>query len=128
MRDPELRAFADRVNQLREAQGLSWKELAVRVGSTSSALRRWKSGSSWPRTETVVALSKALGVTTDYLLLGRGPAPDPTRFSALKRAIEETPRRLREALCHALLGEANLAPFAAKRPANDSYPQPERKT
>jgi transcriptional regulator with XRE-family HTH domain len=110
MPDLDRQAFARRVNDLRESQGLSWKELAVRVGSTSSALRRWKGGYAWPRTETVVALSEALGVSTDYLLLGRGPAQDPAPFGALKRAIEETPRKLREALCRALLGEASPRP------------------
>jgi transcriptional regulator with XRE-family HTH domain len=115
MPDLNRRAFADRVNELREARGLSWKELSVQVGSTSSALRRWKGGYAWPRTETVVALSEALGVTTDYLLLGRGPVQDPAPFSALKKAIDDTPRRLREALCRALLGDSKPS-------------EPERKT
>src|SRR5256885_3723735 len=107
MPDLDRQAFAERINELRESRGLSWKELAVRVGSTPSALRRWKGGYAWPRTETLVALSEALEVSTDYLLLGRGPALDPAPFGALKRAIEETPRKLREALCRVLLGEAN---------------------
>jgi transcriptional regulator with XRE-family HTH domain len=68
----DRQAFAERVNALREARGMSWKQLAARVGSTA-ALRNWKRGRSWPRTETIVALSEALGVTTDYLLTGTGP-------------------------------------------------------
>src|SRR4051794_36021309 len=103
----DLKAFAARVNTLREARGLSWKQLAARVGSVA-ALRRWKRGRALPRTETVVSLSEAPGVTTDSLLPGRGRMPPPcteTRFLALKEAIEGTPRALREALAYALLGK-----------------------
>lgn len=91
----DRQAFAERVNALRQARGLSWKQLAAQVGSVA-ALRRWQRGHAWPRTETVVALSEALGVTTDYLLTGRAPMHLPCtepRFLALKDAIEETPAR-----------------------------------
>lgn len=104
MADLELEAFASRVDELRAAQGLSWKQLAARVGSTGSAMRRWKRGKSWPRTEAVRALSRELGVTTDYLLFGR-PEKAPAGLFALERAIAETPRTLRVALCRALLPE-----------------------
>src|SRR5579885_309941 len=104
-RDDELRqAFADRVNRLREEQGLSWKELAAKVGSDVSALWRWRSRGG-PRLEALVQLSQALGVSTDYLLLGQTPEQTAAEFSPLRRAIEETPRSLRLALCRVLLPE-----------------------
>jgi transcriptional regulator with XRE-family HTH domain len=126
----DRQAFAERVNALREARGLSWKQLAAKVGSVA-ALRRWQSGRAWPRTETVIALSEALGVTTDYLLTGRAPGHPPCtepRFLALKDAIEGTPRDLREALAYALLGKPiSGSSTAGLEPANDSHPRPERK-
>ena len=124
-RDKELRqAFADRVNRLREERGLSWKELAALVGTDVSSLWRWRSRNG-PRLEGIVALSVALEVTTDFLLLGHGPdRPEP---SALRRAIDETPRSLRVAFCQALLGDA-VFPSSSRGSANPSHPQPERKS
>jgi transcriptional regulator with XRE-family HTH domain len=107
--DEELRrAFADRVSRLREAKGLSWKELAAKVGTNVSSLSRWGRTRTGPRMESIVALSLVLGVTTDYLLTGRGPVQltsADVRLSTLKEAIEQTPRVLREALAGALLGQ-----------------------
>jgi transcriptional regulator with XRE-family HTH domain len=122
MADLDLEAFATRVNELREARGLSWKQLAARVGNTGAAMRRWKGGKSWPRTETLVALSRELGVTTDYLLLGRRPEKAAADFAALEKAIEATPRSLRVALCRVLLPKDSSRPVA-----NDTHPRPERK-
>jgi transcriptional regulator with XRE-family HTH domain len=106
--DEELRrAFAERVNRLREAKELSWKELAAKVGTNVSSLARWERTRTGPRMESIVALSQALGVTTDYLLTGRGPVHltcADSRLSTLREAIEQTPRGLREALAGALLG------------------------
>lgn len=105
--DEELRrAFADRVSRLREAKGMSWKELAAKVGTNVSSLSRWGRTRTGPRMESIVALSLVLGVTTDYLLTGRGPVTSAdVRLSTLKEAIEQTPRVLREALAGALLGQ-----------------------
>ena len=107
--DEEMRrAFADRVNRLREARELSWKELAARVGTNVSSLSRWGRTRTGPRMESIVALSLALEVTTDYLLTGQGQLPltsADARLSNLREAIEQTPRVLREALAGALLGQ-----------------------
>jgi transcriptional regulator with XRE-family HTH domain len=102
------RAFAIRVNRLRAARGLTRKQLAARIGS-SSALGRWGKGRTSPRTEFLVRLGAELDVTLDYLVLGRGPkhpgtSAVDTSLLQLKEVIEATPRDLREALAHALLG------------------------
>ena len=129
----ELRqAFSSRVNRLRTARGLTRKQLAARIGS-SSALGRWGRGRATPRIEFLVRLSAELEVTLDYLVLGRGPMHPGTceadpKLLQLKEAIEAIPRDLREALAYALLGKSSLSPTSAKSPANDSHPQPERKT
>jgi transcriptional regulator with XRE-family HTH domain len=123
-------AFAARVNRLRIARGLTRKQLAARIGS-SSALGRWARGRATPRVEQLIRLSAELDVTLDYLVLGRGPMhpgacdkDDPTLLQ-LKEAIEAIPRDLRAALASALLGSSLSA---GNRPANDAHPQPERKT
>src|SRR5436305_1995601 len=65
-------AFSLRVDRLRIARGLSRKQLALRVGSRT-AFGRWGKGRAWPRAETLYRLSEELGVTLDFLVLGRGP-------------------------------------------------------
>jgi len=118
-RDKELRqAFADRVNRLREEQGLSWKELAAKAGTDVSTLFRWRSRGG-PHLETIAHLSQALGVSTDYLLLGQAPEQTAAQFSPLRRAIEETPRSLRVALCRALLPDPRDS--SGRRAANDTH-------
>ena len=107
--DETLRqAFSLRVDRLRLTRGLSRKQLALRVGSRT-AFGRWGKGRAWPRTETLYRLSEELGVTIDFLVLGRGPQRpsseiDPT-LVRLREAIEAIPRELREALAGALLGQ-----------------------
>lgn len=61
--------FGEKLQTLRKAQGWSQEELAARIGVSRQALSRWESGASVPDTENVVALSRLLGVSTDYLLL-----------------------------------------------------------
>jgi len=120
----DRKAFAVRVNTLRETCELSWKQLAARVGSLA-ALRNWKRGRSWPRTETIVALSEALGVTTDYLLTGTEPVNRPfsePQLLDLKEAIEAIPWELRKALAYALLGRSHITASCS----NDGHPRPER--
>jgi transcriptional regulator with XRE-family HTH domain len=107
IRDEALRqAFSNRVERLRVALGLSRKQLANRVGSRT-AFGRWGKGEAWPRAETLYRLSDELGVTIDFLMLGRGPMRPNVEADAdllrLKEVIEGTPRVLREALAGVLL-------------------------
>ncbi|HZF10592.1 MAG TPA: helix-turn-helix transcriptional regulator [Thermoanaerobaculia bacterium] len=102
------RAFAERVNRLRERQQMSWKQLAARIGTSVSALTRWGRTETGPRMESIIGLSEALGVTTDYLLLGRGPArPDGSvdpKVLKLLESLYALPLEVREALAQAILG------------------------
>jgi transcriptional regulator with XRE-family HTH domain len=107
--DEALRqAFSMRVDRLRVVRGLSRKQLALRLCSRT-AFGRWGKGRAWPRTETLYRLSEELGVTLDFLVLGRGPQRpsgeiDPA-LVRLREVIEAMPRELREALAGALLGQ-----------------------
>jgi hypothetical protein len=76
-------------------------------------VRRWRAAQSWPRTETIVALSETLEVSIDYLVLGRERRERPPRpedaaedlwAAQLREAIQKIPRRHRETLCALLLG------------------------
>jgi transcriptional regulator with XRE-family HTH domain len=59
---PELRAFGRRLKELREAAGLTQKELAQRAGVVPGAVGHLEQGRRQPTWATVRALAKALGV------------------------------------------------------------------
>src|SRR5436309_14009432 len=83
--------FGARLTQLREARGLSQKELAARVGCPSIQISRYETGRKVPRTpEIYVQLSKALGVSVGELLGVPAPGmPVDPRLAARLRALGE---------------------------------------
>jgi len=67
--------FAARLKELREAAGLSQKELAKLMGLSQQAIALWENGQrdpSWPK---AVALAEALGVDVGEFLRKPGEAP-----------------------------------------------------
>ncbi|MCI6739987.1 MAG: XRE family transcriptional regulator [Bacteroidales bacterium] len=66
--------FKDRLKELRKAAGLSQAQLSARVGVSQQAVGKWENGKSSPDPDTLTALAKLLGVSTDDLL-GKASAP-----------------------------------------------------
>ena len=60
-----------RIAALRREAGLSQAELASRLQVSPSALVMYEQGRREPSADTLVRLSRELGVTTDYLLTGK---------------------------------------------------------
>lgn len=60
--------FMSRLKALRKEKGLSTRDLARAIGVTSGAITQFEKGISSPALNTVIAFSKYLGVSTDYLL------------------------------------------------------------
>lgn len=58
----------EKIFRCRRQLGLSQEELAARIGVTRQAVSKWEQGISTPELESMVALAKIFGVTTDYLL------------------------------------------------------------
>lgn len=80
--------LGQRIQQLRKAKGFSQEELADRVGVSRQAVSKWESGQTAPDLERLLAVSRQLGTTTDYLLTGQHPAlreqgPDAAIFSVV---------------------------------------------
>ncbi len=80
--------LGQRLQQLRKAKGFSQEELAGRVGVSRQAVSKWEGGQTAPDLERLLALSKQLDGTTDYLLTGQHPAareqgPDAALFSVV---------------------------------------------
>lgn len=63
-------ALAARLKATRQQKGLSLDQLAFRADMSKAGLWQIEAGRSEPMAKTIVALAKALDVTTDYLLLG----------------------------------------------------------
>ena len=63
-----MEIFAKRIKELRIECGLTQKQLADELGFPQSSIVYWEAGTKTPRAETIVALARFFGVTTDYLL------------------------------------------------------------
>ena len=63
----------DRIRQLRESSGLKVTELGKRIGITKSAISQIESGmTKEPKATHVHRLAVFFGVSTDWLITGRG--------------------------------------------------------
>lgn len=60
--------LGDKLRDLRNERNLSQAQLAKRIGVTNSTIALYETGDRLPSLPRLIALSKSLGVTTDYLL------------------------------------------------------------
>ena len=74
-----------RIAALRRERGLSQAELAAAIRVSPSALGMYEQGRREPSADTMVALARALDVSTDFLLTGQVTAP--AEADALSRLI-----------------------------------------
>jgi transcriptional regulator with XRE-family HTH domain len=84
------------LRKLREAAGLSLRELARQISEEHSNVRYWETSGNLPRSNVLVPMAKALGVTVEELL----GQPKPSRVTApggrarqLFEAVSKLPRR-----------------------------------
>jgi transcriptional regulator with XRE-family HTH domain len=94
--DVSMASAASRLKALREAAGLSQRELARLLGQDQSNIHYWESTGKAPRSDVLVPMAKALGVTVEELL----GQPKPSRVTApggrarqLFEAVSRMPRR-----------------------------------
>ena len=57
-----------KLKEIRENRKLTQKELAIKIGVKSYIISNWEQGRTEPDLKALEDLSKALNVTTDYLL------------------------------------------------------------
>ncbi len=60
--------FADRLQELRKAKGLSQEDLAERLNVSRQSVSKWETGLGYPETEKLLVLCNILDVDLDYLL------------------------------------------------------------
>lgn len=65
-----METLGERVKRLREAMGLTQRELAERIGTSSGLISFIERDKNKPSYEVIRRLSEVLGTTTDYLIYG----------------------------------------------------------
>lgn len=78
--------LGERICLLRRRQGWSQAELAKRLSISPSSVGMYEQGRREPSLEGAVELSRAFGVSVDYLLTGKPLIPEDT--VALRQAVE----------------------------------------
>ena len=66
---------------LRKQKGITMKQLGEIVGAAESTISQYETGKREPDYETLLALAQFLGVSVDYLLLGKDENKDRTKIS-----------------------------------------------
>ncbi|WP_308588340.1 helix-turn-helix transcriptional regulator [uncultured Merdimmobilis sp.] len=77
-----------RVRALRENLGLSKKQLADLCYISESQITEIEKGRKGVFSTSACRLAKALGTTTDFLLLGRGSLSDMTKITTILSTLE----------------------------------------
>ena len=68
--------LSEKIAYCRKRAGLSQEELAQLVGVSRQAVAKWELGDAVPEVGKLLALARAFGVTTDWLLSEEDPAPE----------------------------------------------------
>lgn len=88
-----------RLRELREAAGLSGRELARQIGESSTNVSYWERSGQIPRSNVLLPMAKALGVTIEELLGESRPkrvVSPGGRARQLFEAVSRMPRRQQE--------------------------------
>ena len=80
-----IRLLGPRIAALRKEAGLSQTELAQRLKISPSAVGMYEQGRREPSAQTLVAMAKCFGVSTDFLLTGQ--AQSQTEGDALQQML-----------------------------------------
>lgn len=83
--------IGQRIYNLRKSKGYSQEELADKLGVTRQAVSKWEVGASVPELESVVAMAELFGVSTDHLLKGTEPVPDPAGAAPKQDWLDRLP-------------------------------------
>jgi transcriptional regulator with XRE-family HTH domain len=81
-----MATIAARIRERRKALGLNQEELAAMLNITQSQISRYERGDNDPTADILIALSRVLHTSSDYLLgLTDDPAPQASELSPEER-------------------------------------------
>lgn len=92
-----MKQFGRRLRTLRQEKNLSQVDLARLAKIHPMQVGKYERGEGYPAVEALVALSRALSITIDFLLTGENEPPknDETfRFPALGEKVRELDREI----------------------------------
>jgi len=92
-------AEKSRLRELRETAGLSGRELARQIGESSTNVSYWERSGQIPRSDVLLPMAKALGVTVEELLGQQKPIRAVSPGGKVRQVFEEVsklPRRRQE--------------------------------
>ena len=90
------KAAGSRLRALREASGLTLRELARQIGEQPSNLNYWETKGVLPRSDVLVPIAAALGVTVEELLGQEKPrraAAPGGKMRQVFAQVQKLPRR-----------------------------------
>lgn len=76
--------LGERIQTHRKRAGLSQEALAEQLGVSRQAVSKWEVDAAQPELDKIVVLARVFGITTDELLLGEAPDPQPAEGALLK--------------------------------------------
>lgn len=98
--------LGSRITEALQTQGMTQKELAVRIGLTEAVVSRYISGDREPKPEVLANIATALHTTSDFLL---GIENDEFNHPRIRRMIARNASSMTEQekreLINALFGE-----------------------
>lgn len=80
----------DKIYYCRKKLGISQEEFAEKIGVTRQAVSKWETGMAVPEIDKLVALAKAFGVTTDWLLSEDEPAESTSSQNSSKGSSQSS--------------------------------------
>ena len=87
--------FGDRIAAAREAQSLSQKSLAKKLGVATRTLDAWENDLSEPRANRLQMLAGVLNVSIPWLLTGEGDGLDAPEATVASRDLTELMSEMR---------------------------------
>jgi transcriptional regulator with XRE-family HTH domain len=109
--------FPERLKTIRSLRSLTQSELGERAGLPTSSIAQFETEARKPSFETLRKLSKALEVSTDYLLGTSDEAKAPEKNNVLYRNYEKLSSHDQE-----LLQDIVASMMARKNQRNDKTP------
>lgn len=92
-------AHGQRLKALRKAANLSQRELAAVIGETHTNVAYWETSGNLPRSDVLLPMAEALGVTVEELLGATKPKTSSApagKARQLFAAVNKLPRRQQE--------------------------------
>ena len=113
-------ATKSNLRQLREAAGLSVRELARQIGEAPTNVSYWERSGQIPRSDVLLPIAKALGVTVHDLL--GGPKPERVvapggKLGQVFEQVAKLPRRQQQKVIEMAEGFLALHKSTTGKPA-----------